>query len=130
MPAQSFRQLQQQLSADVDDVTAAADAWDVLVVPSLNLDAQQIKLVTGVHHYEERQLFELIRLRQPKARMVFVSSKLLPELVVDSVLELLPGVPISHARQRLKLFDTDDASPRPLAEKLLERPGLLPSVPP
>ena len=125
MPAQSFRQLQQQLSADVDDVTAAADAWDVLVVPSLNLDAQQIKLVTGVHHYEERQLFELIRLRQPKARMVFVSSKLLPELVVDSVLELLPGVPISHARQRLKLFDTDDASPRPLAEKLLERPRLL-----
>ena len=37
-------------------------------------------------------------------------------------LELLPGVPISHARHRLKLFDTDDASPRPLAAKLLERP--------
>ena len=57
--------------------------------------------------------------------MVFVTSKMLPELVVDAVLELLPGVPISHARQRLKLFDTDDASPRPLAAKLLERPRLL-----
>ena len=103
----------------------ASGARDVLVVPSLNLDAQQIALVQGVHHYEERQLFELIRLRQPKARMVFVTSKLLPELVVDAVLELLPGVPISHARHRLKLFDTDDASPRPLAAKLLERPRLL-----
>ena len=121
----SFAELQQRLSADVDNTDGSAAPWDVLVVPSLNLDAQQIALVQGVHHYEERQLFELIRLRQPKARMVFVTSKLLPELVVDAVLELLPGVPISHARQRLKLFDTDDASPRPLAAKLLERPRLL-----
>ena len=121
----SFAELQQRLSADADDTDGSASPWDVLVVPSLNLDAQQIALVQGVHHYEERQLFELIRLRQPKARMVFVTSKLLPELVVDAVLELLPGVPISHARQRLKLFNTDDASPRPLAAKLLERPRLL-----
>ena len=125
MTTLSFAELQQRLSADVEDVEASAAPWDVLVVPSLNLDAQQIALVQGVHHYEERQLFELIRLRQPQARMVFVTSKLLPELVVDAVLELLPGVPISHARHRLKLFDTDDASPRPLAAKLLERPRLL-----
>ena len=121
----SFAELQQRLTADVDNTDGSTAPWDVLVVPSLNLDAQQIALVQGVHHYEERQLFELIRLRQPKARMVFVTSKLLPELVVDAVLELLPGVPISPARHRLKLFDTDDASPRPLAAKLLERPRLL-----
>lgn len=125
MTALSFQELQAQLNADVETVSPGTDPWDVLVVPSLNLDAQQIALVTGAHHYEERQLFELIRLRQPRARMVFVTSKLLPELVVDAVLELLPGVPISHARQRLRLFDTDDASPRPLAAKLLERPRLL-----
>ena len=81
MTVLSFAELQHRLSADVDDVDGSADPWDVLVVPSLNLDAQQIALVQGVHHYEERQLFELIRLRQPKARMVFVTSKLLPELV-------------------------------------------------
>jgi len=125
MAALSFQELQARLTADVEDVSSGSHPWDVLVVPSLNLDAKQIALVTGAHHYEERQLFELIRLRQPRARMVFVPSKLLPELVVDAVLELLPGVPISHARQRLKLFDTDDASPRPLAAKLLERPRLL-----
>ncbi|MFN7678888.1 MAG: peptide ligase PGM1-related protein, partial [Cyanobacteriota bacterium] len=44
---------------------------------------------------------------------------------VDAVLELLPGVPTAHARRRLQLFDTDDSSPRPLTEKLLERPALL-----
>jgi hypothetical protein len=44
---------------------------------------------------------------------------------VDAVLELLPGVPTSHARRRLHLFDADDASARPLTEKLLERPALL-----
>jgi len=45
--------------------------------------------------------------------------------VVDAVLELLPGVPTSHARRRLHLVDTDDASNRPLTAKLLERPALL-----
>ena len=122
---QSFQQLQRALQPDAAQDPAPGDPWDVLVIPSINLSPEQMTLVKGVHHYEERQLFELIRLRQPRARMVFVTSKLLPDLVVDSVLELLPGVPISHARQRLRLFDTDDASPRPLAAKLLERPRLL-----
>jgi hypothetical protein len=99
--------------------------FDLLMVPSLTMDRAQMELVTGAHHYEERQLFSLIRLRDPGVRMVYVTSKLLPELVVDAVLELLPGVPTSHARRRLHLFDTDDASNRPLTEKLLERPALL-----
>ncbi|MFN7227829.1 MAG: peptide ligase PGM1-related protein [Synechococcaceae cyanobacterium] len=98
---------------------------DLLMVPSLSLDQRQIELVSGHHHYEERQLFALTRLRQPDMRMVVATSKLLPDLVVDSVLELLPGVPTGHARQRLHLFDTDDASARPLTSKLLERPALL-----
>jgi hypothetical protein len=57
--------------------------------------------------------------------MVYATSKPLAELVVDAVLELLPGVPTSHARRRLHLFDADDASNRPLSAKLLERPALL-----
>jgi hypothetical protein len=98
---------------------------DLLIVPSLSMDQAQMALVTGAHHYEERQLFALTRLRHPGVRAVYVTSKLLPELVVDAVLELLPGVPTSHARRRLQLFDADDASSRPLTEKLLERPALL-----
>ena len=122
----SFRELQAQLQPHWGQSTGAQGPdVDVLMVPSLSMDQSQMDLVTGVHHYEERQLFSLIRLRDPGVRMVYATSKSLGELVVDAVLELLPGVPTSHARRRLHLVDTDDASNRPLTAKLLERPALL-----
>jgi len=122
----SFRELQAQLHPGWGcEQSGGNAAFDVLVVPSLSMDQAQMDLVTGAHHYEERQLFSLVRLRDPDVRAIYVTSKLLPELVVDAVLELLPGVPTSHARRRLQLFDTDDASCRPLTAKLLERPALL-----
>jgi hypothetical protein len=124
--ALTFRELQAQLQPGWGcEHSGAGSGFDVVVVPSLSLDRTQMALVTGAHHYEERQLFSLIRLRDPGVRAIYVTSKLLPELVVDAVLELLPGVPTSHARRRLQLFDADDASNRPLTEKLLERPALL-----
>ena len=122
----SFRELQQHLRPEWGREHDGNGAdFDLLMVPSLTMDPAQMALVTGAHHYEERQLFSLIRLRDPGVRAIYVTSKLLPELVVDAVLELLPGVPTSHARRRLHLFDADDASNRPLTEKLLERPALL-----
>ncbi len=124
--ALSFSNLQQQLRPEWGrEYDGNGMDFDLLMVPSLTMDTAQMALVTGGHHYEERQLFSLIRLRDPGVRAVYVTSKLLPDLVVDSVLELLPGVPTSHARRRLHLFDADDASNRPLTEKLLERPALL-----
>ena len=122
----SFQELQQQLQPGWGcEHSGDGEQFDVLIVPSLSMDQALMDLVTGAHHYEERQLFSLIRLRDPGVRAVYVTSKLLPELVVDAVLELLPGVPASQARRRLHLFDTDDASNRPLTAKLLERPALL-----
>jgi hypothetical protein len=122
----SFRSLQDQLQPQWGRLNPGVGSdVDVLLVPSLSLDRNQMELVTGSHHYEERQLFSLVRLRHPGVRMVYATSKPLAELVVDAVLELLPGVPTSHARRRLHLFDTDDASDRPLTAKLLERPALL-----
>ncbi len=125
--SRSFRELQTELQPAWGNPTIGAHGpdVDVLMVPSLSMDRTQMALVQGAHHYEERQLFSLIRLRDPGVRMVYATSKPLAELVVDAVLELLPGVPTSHARRRLHLFDTDDASDRPLTEKLLERPALL-----
>ncbi|MFM7087314.1 MAG: peptide ligase PGM1-related protein [Cyanobium sp.] len=122
----SFAQLQAQLQPEWGrEHEGGGGGFDLLVLPSLSVDPAQLALITGAHNYEERQLFALTRLRDPGVRIVYVTSRLLPELVVDAVLELLPGVPTSHARRRLHLFDTDDASPRPLTEKLLERPALL-----
>ena len=122
----SFRELQSSLQPQwSSDCSAKRLELDVLMVPSLSVDRSQIALVAGAHHYEERQLFSLMRLRNPGVRIVYATSKPLAELVVDAVLELLPGVPASHARRRLHLVDADDASDRPLTEKLLERPALL-----
>ncbi len=124
--ARTFRELQTQLQPEWGNpMVGQGPDVDVLMVPSLSLDRAQMALVQGAHHYEERQLFSLIRLRDPGVRMVFATSKPLAELVVDAVLELFPGLPTSHARRRLHLIDTDDASDRPLTEKLLERPALL-----
>ncbi len=124
--AMSFRELQRQLQPSWGrEHGESRGEFDLLMVPSLTMDPAQLELVTGAHHYEERQLFSLMRLRDPGVRVVYVTSKLLPDLVVDAVLELMPGVPTSHARRRLHLFDTDDGSARPLTRKLLERPALL-----
>ena len=126
MSSLSFRDLQARLQPQWSRACEPqGPPVDILMVPSLTLDQGQMALVRGAHHYEERQLFSLIRLRHPGVRMVYATSKPLADLVVDAVLELLPGVPTSHARRRLHLVDADDASDRPLSEKLLERPALL-----
>ena len=122
----SFGELQAELQPEWGQVTCAQGPdVDVLMVPSLTVEQGQMNQIKGAHHYEERQLFSLIRLRDPGVRMVYVTSKPLADLVVDAVLELLPGVPASHARRRLHLLDTDDASDHSLTAKLLERPALL-----
>jgi hypothetical protein len=95
------------------------------VVPSLTLDPDSLAKIAGITFYEERLLFLLIRLRNPRARMVYVTSLPIHPLVVDYYLQMLAGVPAGHARARLTLLCAQDATPRPLTEKILERPRLL-----
>ncbi len=97
----------------------------VVVVPSLSLDPQELAKISGVHHYEERLLYNLMLLRRPRTRVIFVTSQALRPTVIDYYLHLLTGVPTSHARNRLHLFDCADASQQPLTAKILARPRLL-----
>ena len=112
------------------------DLWNVLtlrdeaahtsvVVPSLTLDQSELKKLAGVSFYEERLLFLLIRLRNPRARMVFVTSQPVHPMILEYYFQFLAGIPASHARSRLTLLGANDASPRSLTEKILERPRLL-----
>lgn len=100
------------------------DEQTIVVVPSMTLDfaSEQGSLLQA---YEERFLFLLLLLRQPRARLIYVTSQTILPSVVDYYLDLLPGVIPSHARKRLHLVTPLDGSPRPLTEKLLERPRLL-----
>jgi hypothetical protein len=112
------------------------DAWDVVsmqddaaytsvVVPSLTLDQSELRKIPGATFYEERMLFLLIRLRNPRARMVYVTSQPVHPMILEYYFQFLAGVPASHARARLTLLCAHDASSRSLTQKILERPRLI-----
>lgn len=96
-----------------------------VIVPSLSVDQEELAKVTGAAFYEERLMFALIRLRNPNARVIYVTSQPVHPDIVEYYLELLPGIVTSHARRRLQMISVYDATQRPLSEKLLERPRLL-----
>ena len=89
----------------------------ILVVPSLSMDPRELIKISGVHHYEERMLYMLMLLRRARTRVVFVTSQALHPTVVDYYLHLLSGIPSSHAKRRLTLFDCADSSSLPLTQK-------------
>jgi pheganomycin biosynthesis PGM1-like protein len=96
-----------------------------VVVPSLTLDQDELRKLPGASFYEERLLFLLIRLRNPRARLVYVTSQPIHPLVLDYYFQFLAGIPSSHARSRLTLLCAHDASPLPLTQKILDRPRLI-----
>ncbi len=96
-----------------------------VIVPSLSVNQQELAKVHGAAFYEERLLFTLIRLKSPGARVIYCSSQPIHPDIIDYYLQLLMGVPASHAKRRLLLISMQDASPRPLSQKLLERPRVL-----
>ncbi|MBH8577690.1 carboxylate-amine ligase [Nostocaceae cyanobacterium CENA369] len=97
---------------------------DIVVIPSLSIDQRELQKIEGCEHYEERLLFSLMRLRNPRTRLIYVTSTPLHPSIIDYYLQLLPGIPFSHARNRLLLLSTYDSSLKPLSEKILERPRL------
>src|SRR6266446_6540068 len=99
------------------------DPQTIVVVPSMSIDA--IGAGAVMQAYEERFLFLLLLLRQPRARLIYVTSQTILPNIIDYYLDLLPGVIPSHARPRLFLIAPLDGSARPLSDKLLDRPRLI-----
>lgn len=99
-----------------------------IVVPSLSFDTEELSKIAGVSHYEERLLFCLMRLRDPRARVIYITSQPLHPAIVDYYLGLLDGVSPRSSLARLHLFCCYDGSARALTEKLLERPRLIERV--
>lgn len=121
-----FEALQADLALQFATIFADPSATrTILIVPSLSLDQQVMAKVSGVTHYEERMLCLLLLLRLPRTRVIYVTSKPIPDAIIDYYLHLLPGIPSEHARRRLTLLSCDDGQPVPLTRKILERPRLL-----
>ena len=121
-----FRELTRSLAEQFvrfrDDPTSP---YTAVVVPSQSVDPVELAKIEGVAHYEERSLFNLMLLRHPRLVVVYVTSKRLNPLIVDYYLHQMRGVPGAHARRRLVQIDCDDASARPLTQKILERPRVV-----
>lgn len=123
---EEFRRLQPRLTGLWNTLAGEQDQpYTSVVVPSLTLDERELEKLEGASYYEERLLFLLIRLRNPQARVVYVTSRPVHPLILEYYFELLAGIPASHARARLTLLCAYDASPRSLTEKILERPRLI-----
>ena len=113
-----FRQLQETLRDRWQSIEGSTNSdVDILVIPSLSIDQRELKKIEGCEHYEERLLFALIRLWNPRNRLIYVTSVPLHPSIIDYYLQLLPGIPFSHARNRLLLLSTYDASLKPLSQK-------------
>jgi hypothetical protein len=123
---EAFERLKPRLG-ELWDVVFPGDeeAYTSVIVPSLTLDQAEMAKIPGISFYEERLLFLLMRLRNPRARVVYVTSQPIHPMVLDYYLQLLAGMPASHARARLTLLCVYDSSPRPLTEKVLERPRVI-----
>jgi pheganomycin biosynthesis PGM1-like protein len=120
-----FDDLQQRLSRVWDEMRLNHEGESVVIVPSVTIDRVSERSGSMTQAYEERFLVLLLLLRQPRLRVIYVTSLPVAPAVVEYYLALLPGIIPSHARARLSLVSVNDASPRPLSQKLLDRPRLL-----
>jgi hypothetical protein len=120
-----FDRIQQRMPQVWERMRLNEEGESVVVVPSVTLDRVTERSGSLGQAMEERFLFLLLLLREPRLRMVYVTSMPVAPTIVEYYLALLPGIIPSHARARLSLVSVNDSSPRPLSEKLLERPRLL-----
>jgi hypothetical protein len=120
-----FDDLQARMGEVWDAMRLNHEDESVVVLPSITLDRAVTASGSLTQAYEERFLFLLVLLRQPRLRMIYVTSTPIAPEIIEYYLALLPGVIPSHARARLSLIAVNDASPRSLSEKLLQRPRLL-----
>ena len=108
--------------------TAALDAdipgSSIVVVPSRAADKWD-ESPAETQAYEERLLCLVLLLRRPNLRVVYVTSVPVAPRIVEHYLSLLGPEVGASAAARLTLLHAADASPRPLACKVLERPLLL-----
>jgi len=116
----------------------------VVVVPSIDLDSDELcRHPTGVRMFEERLLYNLLLLEDPRVRVVYVTSSPLSPRLAGYYLSLRRGHAYNGITQkkkgllnkqspdlfsrlsRLHLLTAHDESFTPLSKKILGRPLLI-----
>ena len=125
--AERFARLQERLDGVWGAMRLNQAGESIVVVPSVTPDGPHTS-GASVQALEERFLFLLLLLRQPRLRVIYLTGRPVAERVIEYYLSLLPGVIPSHARGRLHMVATQDGTPRALAAKVLERPRVLAEI--
>ena len=116
-----------------------APMWPTMTLRTRDEDADRILVVVGsisvtvpehIHPlfpaYEERYLIYVLGLAQaPRTRVIYVTSQPILPRMLDYYLSLIPGIDLEELHSRLITVSVGDWSPRPLSQKILERPRLL-----
>src|SRR5262245_28629087 len=122
--SERFAELQRRLVSIWKAFRSGREGESIVAVPSRTVDKWDERAAES-QAYEERLLFLLLLLRQPRLRVIYVTSLPISEGIIDYYLGLLAGVIPAHAKSRLSLVSTGDGSARPLSAKLLERPRVI-----
>jgi len=120
-----FQKLKQSLPAISDAYRRREAVHTSVVIPSISVNQEELAKVEGSAFYEERLLFTLTRLTNPLSRVIYVTSQPVHAEILEYYLQHLPGVPLSRVRNRLLVLCLYDASPKPLTQKILDRPRVL-----
>ena len=121
-----FAALQERLGPVWSAIQSSPDyVHTSVVVPSVSFDQEELTKILGASFYEERLLFSLIRLRHPRARVLYLTSQPIHPDIIDYYLSLLAGLPTSHARRRVTFMSMHDAANEPLTAKVLKRPRVI-----
>lgn len=129
-PRTDFDALQRRLRPLWSSIASFSDdTQTVVVVPSYSVDRSILaRLGHLLPAYEERFLYMLLLLRQPRCRVVLVTSIPVRSTLIDAYLSLVPDTDPDEARSRLSLVCAEDPSPRPLANKLLMRDDVIATI--
>lgn len=109
-----------------DPVPPGWETGTIVVLPSLSFPVSELTKIKGVVHYEQRLLCTLLLLDRPDVRIVYLTSMPVDPAIIDYYLGFLADPPAG--RSRLQLVAVGEDGPRPLTDKLLERPDVVDAV--
>jgi PGM1 C-terminal domain len=121
-----FARVQQRL-ATATASRRGASRRSVVVLPSRSVDRWH-EPPAETRSYEERLLSFVLDLHDPALELTYVTSLPVEQRTIDYYISLLPPSMRLSARTRLRLVSLGEGGPRPLSEKLLERPRVLEQI--
>jgi len=110
---------------------------ELVILPTLHpkgSTAELLRLIPGIEHYEERQLFNLFLLKCTRYRLIYVTSTPLDQDIVNYYFSILQTTgpysttEVEEWKSRLALVDTGQQSSQPLGDKVLSSPSTLPTI--